>query len=254
MTSLIMKLACSQRPLEYPYTWAQFAHGEWAGLHIQTRLDEWLPRMFGYHMLKLGGLSCELVSRHCNIQHQVCIDKLNPLRNVESEIYNLPFVSKAFDVCILANQLDYTDDPHQLLREIDRIMIDDGYLIVTGVNPSSLMGIQRLIHLRKHCLPWNGRMFTPLRVRDWLGVLNYEIIDLSCFGLIPATKHRTSGAWIENAFSGLLPMIGSLYFIVARKRTYPLKPIRLEWRLRKRLSPVRVNYRTDDTLVISRGH
>ncbi|MGF1707836.1 methyltransferase domain-containing protein [Enterovibrio baiacu] len=239
-----MKPARSQRPLEYPYTWDQFAHGEWACAHIQTRLDEWLPKMFGYHMLKLGGLSCELVSGHCNIQHQVCIDKLNPLRNVESENYDLPFVDKAFDVCVLANQLDYSDDPHRLLREIDRVMIDDGYLVITGVNPSSIMGVGRLIPWRKNRMPWNGRMFTPLRVRDWLGVLNYEIVELSCFGLIPATKHRTCGVWFENACSGLLPAIGSLYFIVARKRTYPLKPIKPEWKLRKRLSPVSVNYRT----------
>ncbi|WP_016960040.1 methyltransferase domain-containing protein [Enterovibrio norvegicus] len=195
-------------------------------------------------MLKLGGLSIELTSGHCNIHHQVCIDKLNPLRNVESESYELPFVDKAFDVCILANQLDYSDDPHRLLREIDRVMIDDGYLVISGVNPSSLMGIGRIIPWRKNQLPWNGRMFSPLRVRDWLGLLNYELVEMSCFGLIPVTKHRTCGVWFENACSGLLPAMGSLYFIVARKRTYPLKLIKAKLKLKKQLSPVGINYRT----------
>ncbi|MFD2180332.1 methyltransferase domain-containing protein [Veronia pacifica] len=239
-----MKPARSRRPLEYPYTWEQFAHGEWACRHIQCRLDEWLPKFFGYHLLKLGGLSCELASGHCNIQHQICIDKINPLRTLEANGYELPFVDKAFDVCVLANQLDYTDDPHRLLREIDRVMIDDGYVIITGVNPCSVMGVGRVLPWRKGHLPWSGRMFTPLRVKDWLGVLNYEVVELSCFGLLPTTKDRMSGIWLETSFSGLLPAIGSLYFIVARKRTYPLKPIKPAWKLRKGFSPVGVNYRT----------
>jgi len=39
-------------------------------------------------------------------------------------------------------------------------------------------------------------------------------------------------------------MIGSMYFIVARKRTFPLKPIKPTWKLRRQLSPLRVNCRT----------
>ncbi len=241
-----MKPARSQRPIDYPYTWEQFAHGEWVCSLIQNRLDEWLPRLFGYHMLKLGGLSCELETLPCSISHQIFLDKLNPLRNLEADSYELPFIAKAFDTCLLANQLDYMDDPHRLLREIDRVMIDDGYLIISGVNPSSLMGIGRLIPWRKNTLPWNGRMFTPLRVRDWLGVLNYEIMEISCFGLIPETKQRTCGVWFENAFSDLLPAFGSVYFIVARKRAYPLTRMKSSWLPKKQLSPVGVNYRTRD--------
>lgn len=235
-----MRPAYSKRPLDYPYTWDQFAHGQWACAHIQARLNEWLPRLFGYHMLKLGGLSCELASDNCSISHQLLIDKLNPLRTIEANSYELPFVDKAFDVCLLANQLEYMDDPHRLLREIDRVMIDDGYIIISGVNPSSLMGLGRLVPWRKNKIPWSGRMFSPLRVRDWLGVLNYEIMEISCLGLIPVTKHRICCTWFENACSGVVPAFGSLYFIVARKRTYPLKRIMLPW-VPKHFSPLGVN-------------
>ena len=41
-------------------------NGPWVLESIQTRLDEWCPKLFGYHMLKLGGLSCELTSCNCN--------------------------------------------------------------------------------------------------------------------------------------------------------------------------------------------
>ncbi len=210
--------------------------------HVQAQLDEWLPRLFGYHMLKLGGLSCELTTGYCNIRHQVHVDLKNPVRNMEAELHHLPFTDKAFDVCILANQLDFCQDPHRLLREIDRVMIDDGYLIVSGVNPASIMGVGALLPWRKNKMPWNGRMFTPYRIRDWLGVLNYQVMETTCIGLFPSTKNRTWGAWMEGALMPGLSGLASMYFIVCRKRTYPLKPIKPKWKVRKGLAPIGANF------------
>lgn len=238
----MMKSARSIKPLVYPYTWEQFPHGDWALSQIQTHLDEWLPKFFGYHLLKLGGLSCELQSQDCNIQHQVSIDKFNEFRTLEAEMNFLPFQDKAFDVCLFANQLEHIQDPHRQLREIDRVLIDDGYLVISGMNPSSLMGLGQYFPWRKDRLPWSGRLFSPWRVRDWLGVLNYEIVDFSCFGLLPVTKQRIYSAWCEHLLGDLMPVFGSLYFIVARKRAYPLNPIRLKWRPKKQLSPLGANY------------
>ncbi len=241
-----MKPARSEKPLKYPVSWKEFDHGNWAKSQIQMRLDEWLPKLFGYHLLKLGGLSCELSTQHTNIQHQVGVDLSSNKYDVCAEYFELPFINKAFDSCLLINQLDFCQDPHRLLREIDRVIIDDGYLIISGVNPSSLVGIGQFIPRRKQRFPWNGRMFSPLRVIDWLGLLNYQVLDYSCFGLIPVTKERAYVAWLEHLFSDFAPAIGSLYFIVARKRTFPLNPIKRRWQLKKQLSPLSVNYRIGD--------
>ncbi len=237
-----MKPARTLQPLLYPHTWDQFSHGEWALAQIQNRLDEWLPKFFGYHLLKLGGLSCELKTANCSIQHQVSVDKYNKYRNVEADSENLPFQDKAFDVCVSANQLDYIQDPHRLLREIDRVLIDDGYVIISGFNPLSILGFGQYIPWKKERFPWSGRLFSPWRVRDWLGVLNYEVLDLACFGLFPATKIRNYNLYSESLFGGLLPVFGSLYFIVARKRAYPLNPIKNQWRSKKQLSPLGAHY------------
>lgn len=69
-------------------------NGEWVFESIQTRLDEWCPKLFGYHMLKLGGLSCEFATHNCNIKHQVNVDIENPLHSVIADAYDLPFVEK----------------------------------------------------------------------------------------------------------------------------------------------------------------
>ncbi|MGL5335415.1 MAG: methyltransferase domain-containing protein, partial [Enterovibrio sp.] len=184
-----MKPAYSQHPISYPTSWSELAYGDWAREKIQAQLDEWLPRLFGYHLLKLGGLSCELMSQNCHITHQVAIDRANTNRTISAENSALPFVDKAFDVCLVANQLDYTKAAHHLLQEIDRVTIDDGYLIISGFNPFGLLGLGRFMPGNRAHFPWNGRMFTSARVQDWLSVLSYQVIDARSFGLFPVKKY-----------------------------------------------------------------
>ena len=118
-----------------------------------------VAQVFWLSFFKTRWLSCELDTQNSRIQHQVAIDLFNTQRNITADLYELPFVDKAFDACLLANQFDYCQDPHRLLREIDRVIIDDGYLIISGVNPSSLMGFGRFLPGYKHRLPWSGRLF-----------------------------------------------------------------------------------------------
>lgn len=238
-----MKPARSEKKLETPHTWSQMKNGHWVCESIQTRLDEWCPKLFGYHMLKLGGLSCELASCNSNIQHQVHLDIQNPLQTVIADSVDLPFLERSIDAVIVAHQLDYSNDPHRILREVDRVLIDDGYIILTGFNPLSLTGLASFLPWRKRSLPWSGRMFTPNRIKDWLSVLNYQVVECDQYALFPMQKYRTMWTWLENSLGEYGRPFGSLYFIVARKRTYPLKPIKPHWRLKRRLSPVGLNYR-----------
>lgn len=81
----------------------------------------------------------------------------------------IPLLGSSVDACVLAHTLDYTSDPHQVLREVERVLTADGWLILSGFNPHSLVGAGRLFRrLRRH-QPWRTRMFAPERVTDWLG-------------------------------------------------------------------------------------
>ncbi len=84
-------------------------------------------------------------------------------------------------------------------------------------------------------------MFTPGRIKDWLGVLNYQVIHCDTYALFPMQKYQPLWTWMENAMGDWASPMGSLYFIVARKRTYPLKPIKPHWKLKRRLAPVSAN-------------
>ncbi len=244
----MLKPARITQKIEQPHSWQQLGNGQWVFDGIQMRMDEWSPKLFGYHMLKLGGLSCEVNTSLCTIPHQVNLDQTNPLHSVIADPFDLPFLEKSFDVVLLSHQLDYCQDPHRLLREVDRVMMDDGYLIVTGFNPISFSGLASLMPWRKNNLPWSGRMFTPSRVHDWLGLLNYQVIHCDRYAVYPNAKQRAVWTWMENISTRLAGPFGSLYFIVARKRTYPLKPIKPHWRLKRRFVPVGVSLKTGGSM------
>ena len=70
-------------------------------------------------------------------------------------------------------------------------------------------------------------MYTPNRVKDWLGVLNYQVIHCDTYALFPMSRYRAFWTWLENSLGSWASVAGSQYFIVARKRTYPIKPIKL---------------------------
>lgn len=65
--------------------------------------------------------------------------------SVQADPLHLPFADKSVDVCLLAHTLPWCTDPHRLLREADRVLIDDGWLVISGFNPISLMGLRKLV-------------------------------------------------------------------------------------------------------------
>ena len=107
---------------------------------------------------------------------------------VTADPLHLPFADKSVDVCLLAHTLPWCSDPHRLLHEADRVLIDDGWLILSGFNPVSLMGLRKLVPVLRKTSPYNSRMFTLMRQLDWLSLLNFEVLHYSRFHVLPWNK------------------------------------------------------------------
>lgn len=172
--------------------------------------------MYGFHLLKIGNLSAEINCEACAVSHQVNVSAQGMPVQVQADPLHLPFADKSVDVCLLAHTLPWCTDPHRLLREADRVLIDDGWLVISGFNPISLMGLRKLVPVLRKTSPYNSRMFTLMRQLDWLSLLNFEVLHASRFHVLPWNKH---GGKLLNAH---IPALGCLQLIVARKRTIPL--------------------------------
>jgi hypothetical protein len=78
-------------------------------------------------------------------------------------------------------------------------------------------------------------MFSQMRLLDWLGLLNYEVVFRTRFQVLP--WHRQGGKMI----SAHLPALGCLNIVVARKRSFPITPTKARMSLSKRQLPQTVN-------------
>lgn len=239
-----MKPALAFRQPYHPNSWHELPNGELVLSFINQALSAWSAKFFGYHLLKIGALSADVDTSNSSIKHQISVGEQINKPDVVADVDDLPFLEHSVDVSILSHALEFSIDPHHVLREASRVLIPNGYLIVTGFNPISLAGLNRYIPMRKHHLPWNEHFFTPMRVKDWLHLMGFEILE-DIRGLhTNLVGNVGQGAfaqqWQKFADNYLSPM-GSVYVIVAKKRVLPLTPIKPKWKISPGFQPVKVS-------------
>lgn len=233
-----MKPALSRHQLpQVPRSWREFRQGDALARQLETQFNLWWPRIFGYHLLKVGSLSCELETGACSIKHQIRLSDTSPLATVIADPDDLPFVQHAVDAVLLAHCLEFAQDPHHVIREAHRVLMPDGYLLLSGFNPLSVMRLASLWPGLHRQLPWSGRFFTIARVKDWLHLLGFEIIyehRLFCTSMLSENAGASSFRhWADQHLNWL----GAAYVLVARKRTLPLTPIKPKWQLTSQFNP-----------------
>ncbi|OQP31187.1 class I SAM-dependent methyltransferase [Pantoea latae] len=222
-----MKPAKTRQILTAPHSWRDMPWGDYFRDALTQQLQPYLGKLYGFHMLKIGNLSAEINTEHCAISHQVNVGSEGDLLQVLAQATQLPFESKSIDACLLAHTLAWSQDPHRVLREVDRVLIDDGWMIISGFNPFSLLGISKMVPGIQRKAPWSGRMFSQMRLLDWLNLLNYEVMFRTRFQVVP--WHQQGG----KVISAHLPALGCLNIVVARKRTFPLTPTKAKKSLSK---------------------
>jgi ubiquinone/menaquinone biosynthesis C-methylase UbiE len=234
-----------------PSSWQDLPCGELILSTINEHMDNWWGRMFGYHLLKIGNLSAVIDSQASMINHQVeVIDKdfqqgVSSNSRLIAENDDLPFLKHSVDIAILSHALEFAVDPHHVIREANRVVIPNGYMVITGYNPLSLAGLNKLIPFRRGKTPWSGRFFTPMRVKDWLNLMGYEIVDDT--RLLPyfLNKNSRGHSWCARKWQSFaehyFSAFGSVYIIIAKKRKLPLTPIKPKWLVRPKFTPVNVS-------------
>lgn len=232
-----MKPALSYHTSPIPQSWSELPHGKWMALRIEQQLASWWPRIFGYHLLKVGALSAALDSSLCPIRHQMTLGSQSDEFSVVAEPDALPLVEQAVDAVLLAHCLEFYPDPHQIVREAHRVLMPNGYVLVSGYNPVSTMGLLKFWPGVQQQLPWSGRFFTPSRVKDWLQLLGFELVyEQRFFWSGFAGSASDESAW-QRWCERYLGYFGACYVLVARKREYPLTPLRPKWQKAASFSP-----------------
>lgn len=240
-----MKPALAFRQPHYPESWQALPNGGLVLSAIEDTLKPWWQKFFGYHLLKIGALSHEICIENSPIKHHIscCVTRTIEQTDIVGDLDDLPLQEHSIDVCLLSHALEFSLDPHHVIREANRVLIPNGYLIITGYNPLSLAGFNRAIPYRRKRHPWNEHFFSPMRVKDWLHLMGFEILsDERCVHSNLSGKmseHFVANYWRKFA-SNYFTSFGSIYVIIAKKRVLPLTPIKPKWQIRAKFSPVKV--------------
>ena len=203
-------------------------------------LERMLPDLFGYHLVQVGRLGNGDMTQSSRIHHRLLlwVDECGPLPpgSVIAEPESLPLAADSIDVVILPHVLEFSLNPHRVLREAERALIGEGHLVLLAFNPWSLWGLWRLLFGWRRQAPWHGQFYGVARIRDWLSLLDFDLVSLDRFAFCPPLRRAIGRVgWLENLGRALWPALGGAMLIVARKRVLPLTPVRLRWQSRRTL-------------------
>ncbi len=209
----------------------------------RAQLDLAVADIFGFHALQLGlpeldGLACNRMP-HRWLASQVSA----PGAAFVTDFCALPFQANSLDLVLLPHALELAADPHSTLREVERVLVPEGRVVICGLNPASLWGLrQRRAHLHhrfglgKLFLPEAGKFIGYWRLRDWLRLLGFEV-EVARFGCYrPASsseKWLQTLAWMDRAGARWWPIFGALYFLVAVKRVRGMTLLSPAWKTAK---------------------
>lgn len=136
-----------------------------------------LDTTFGYHILQLGVATSRDLIDLSPINHRIhCSASAGQLVGLLAEVEELPLESDSIDALVVHHSLDFASNPHQALREMQRVLTPQGHLIVIGFNPYSLLGLgARLRGLSAASLWCQYRPLGESRLVDWLHLLGCEV-------------------------------------------------------------------------------
>lgn len=208
----------------------------------KQELDELLQRLFGFHILQIGSVTHTNLLTKSKISHRVIADLGVKDETSQPSVYAygdaLPIATDSVDVALLHHTLEFEKDPHSVLREVDRILIPDGHIVIVGFNPWSFWGMRRVLRRRRCSPPWCGRFFSLVRVRDWMALLGFDVIEVRHRFFRPPIKRAglmRRLAFMDRVGQRLCPHMAAVYIVVAKKRISTLTPIKPRWRPRRRV-------------------
>jgi len=225
-----------------PGTWAILAAmpvyppdlAEWLDTPLGVRLRaaeravaaEPLRRVFGSQLLQVGawGPAEAFLGMAGTVRRAVCDGAPGPGVGFIAEDWQLPVASHSVDAVLLPHTHERSSEPHQLLRECERVLAGGGRLIVLGFNPWSVVGLRRLL-ARGAWPPQIDHIYSERRLRDWLSLLNFDVTSVERY--FPALP-EAEGRFRRRA--GGLPGFYGGYLLVAVKRVHAVTPLRRLWR------------------------
>jgi SAM-dependent methyltransferase len=259
--------------------WFQTPPGQYLLGWEQTQFDLAVADLFGYNALQLGVSELQTLQVNRMPHRWLALPEtllpsqlvpwtpgsangdnqgapLAPMRvALITDAAALPFPAASLDLVVLPHTLELSADPHQVLREVERVLVPEGRVVISGFNPGSLWGLRQgrarlcermgltALGASNLFLPEAGDFIGPWRLRDWLRLLSFELESdrYGCYRPAMKTdKWLQRSAWMDRAGARWWPIFGAVYFVVAVKRVRGMRLLGPAWKPRRAASPAPV--------------
>jgi SAM-dependent methyltransferase len=214
--------------------WFQTPLGAYLLVREQMYFDEAIADVFGFNAIQVGMPEHDFL-RASRIPLRCRAAPIEPA-GIRAEFIHLPIATASADLVILPHVLEFSDKPHQILREVERVLVPEGHAIICGFNPWSLWGMKKARTPEE--FPWRASFINLPRMKDWMSLLGFEIVagKLCCY-VPPVNQERwlKRFGFMEAAGDRWWPFAGAVYFLQAIKRVPGMRVIIPAWR--DRLQP-----------------
>ena len=209
--------------------WFASPQGNYMLAREQAYFDRTVSDIFGYNALQMGlpehdFLRCNRMPLRFSAGNQA----KNAVRLCCTE---LPFDTASLDLVLIPHVLEFSEQPHQILREVERVLMPEGSLVLSGFNPRSLWGLHRVLSNRQG-YPWSGHFIALPRLKDWLALLGFEVVGGRFAAYAPPfrqAKWLEFHAFMEAAGDRWWAVSGGVYFLHAVKRVPGMRLIKPQW-------------------------
>jgi SAM-dependent methyltransferase len=227
--------------------WYQTLSGKSSLDELDSLCAEILSEIFGYYAIEMGVLSGKysllkhsritagfsLLDRASEVGKNTPFEKNSIPSSVISTTEQLPIATDNVDLVIASHTLESSKDPHQVLREIDRVLVPEGHCILIGFNPYSFSRVGQFIKARFRRDDSLYKTRSVAHVRDWFSLLGFEVMDVHYMGMRPAVKNKKlfdALSWLDRLGEYAGPVLGNMYVIHAKKQMAAMRPDKKVWR------------------------
>ena len=235
--------------------WLQTDAGRYMLAWEQGQSDALVADMFGFHALQLGmpqlqGLAHNRMPHRWLAVQEPCEGLPEPEVSLAhppalvTDFSALPFPAASLDLVLMPHSLEVSMDAHATLREVERVLVPQGRVLICGFNPVGLWALRQARSRLWESLTggrWPGQGYLPVageyigywRLRDWLRLLDFEveIVRFGCY--VPAVSSPAwlqRFAWMERLGPRWWPIFGSSYLVVGVKRVRGVRMLGSVWK------------------------
>lgn len=215
--------------------WHQSPLGRMLAMHERHAVRPAMEDCFGLQMLQIGawGERGRLVEGARTQRRAVVSPGLLDDADVYSKPSELALASDSVDAVLLPHTLEFEPDPYAVLREVQRVLVGDGRLIVLGFIPTGPWALRHRF-TAEGFPPGLSRLISERRLREWLTLLGFEVgASQRYMPRLPISPGPGAGSGAIREGRVRLSLFGSGYLLKARKRVYMITPVRPRWRERR---------------------